>query len=692
MYILANMWFQNIMRTFFFSVDKIVFGFISTIYDLLITIARTSVLSQADILDMADRVYKLLAVFMVFKVTFSLIMYVVNPDDFSDKSKGVSKLGMNIVFSLAMLILTPYIFNYAYQLQTIILEDNSLAALVFGDDMSNAEDNPMNSAGDTMAFITLSPFFTPNISQTNAECGRLVNTDGTINEKCTGIEFDGSAFGNTIDGSNLNTLTIENGNFSQSMLKNYIAGVSHGSLGMMFRLDMAVATNIGNTEFVMEYRYIFSTVVGAIVVLLLLTFCMDVALRSIKLAFLQLIAPIPILSYVDPKSGKDGMFKKWYQMCFKTYLSLFLRLLALYFAVYIISRVDRMVDIVDGSYQTNMLVKIFIIIGALMFAKSFTKILEGLGLKLDGGFTLNPLKKFEDQALGGKNVTGMARGAISGTAGALTGAGVMRGVTGAWSGLKSGKGWSETGKATAEMNRKMRQAKLDGSTFTGRMGAAMSNALGLPTASENIEGQIHKIDEKIKFFDNKMAPSKKLAEEKKLYADAVAAMEKRAIDKIQAGEAGSLSTEYNRQLASIESTKAMLDQIARTKRTSNNRAKLDAQQADLESKLAAQEIAVKKYLNETAMQHYIDVNRNGTKDQRLAVFGKEEGKSPAYRCKRGIYRRQYNSDACLFTEYFSYPCKCEYEKYRAYHMRNIIYSVELYFKRAYRRCHKKKHG
>lgn len=480
MYVLANMWFQNIMRTFFFSVDKIVFGFISTIYDLLITIARTSVLSQADILDMADRVYKLLAVFMVFKVTFSLIMYVVNPDDFSDKSKGVSKLGMNIVFSLAMLILTPYIFNYAYQLQTIILEDNSLAALVFGDKISNSVENPFNSAGDTMAFITLSPFFTPNLSIVNPECTTLIKKDKSFNEKCSGIEFDGTKFGKPT--SNDKTLYFytkydnkDNPHFNESDLKNYIVGVSNGSLGMMFRLDMAVATDTGNANFIMEYRYIFSTIVGAVVVLLLLTFCMDVALRSIKLAFLQLIAPIPILSYIDPKSGKDGMFKKWYQMCFKTYLSLFLRLLALYFAVYIISRIDRMVDIVDGSYQTNMFVKIFIIIGALMFAKSFTKILEGLGLKLDGGFTLNPLKKMENEMLGGKRAAsflkaapaaGLAGAAAFGTnliakkgnvfsaaAGALSATG--KGLKGALKGEKFGKNFSNSysGAMKARVNR-----------------------------------------------------------------------------------------------------------------------------------------------------------------------------------------------------------------------------------------------
>ena len=46
MYILAsNMWFTTLIKQFFFSIDKIVFNFISSIYDVLITIARTSVLA-----------------------------------------------------------------------------------------------------------------------------------------------------------------------------------------------------------------------------------------------------------------------------------------------------------------------------------------------------------------------------------------------------------------------------------------------------------------------------------------------------------------------------------------------------------------------------------------------------------------------------------------------------------------------
>ena len=51
MYILSvHMWFQNLIRQFFFSIDKVIYSFIPTIYNLLIDVARTSILSQADII------------------------------------------------------------------------------------------------------------------------------------------------------------------------------------------------------------------------------------------------------------------------------------------------------------------------------------------------------------------------------------------------------------------------------------------------------------------------------------------------------------------------------------------------------------------------------------------------------------------------------------------------------------------
>ena len=77
---------------------------------------------------------------------------------------------------------------------------------------------------------------------------------------------------------------------------------------------------------------------------------------------------------------------------------MFIRLLAIYFAVFVITQlVDlQFVDAVTGvRSDVNAFVKVFIILGALLFAKQLPKLLEDLtGMKLGGGkFTLNPMKK-----------------------------------------------------------------------------------------------------------------------------------------------------------------------------------------------------------------------------------------------------------------------------------------------------------
>lgn len=575
------MWFFELIRKFFFSLDRIIYNFIPDLYDLLISIARTSVLTQADIIKMAERIYSLLAIFMVFKVTLSLITYVVNPDDFSDKSKGLSKLGTNIIISLSLLVLTPYIFRYAYQLQSIILKDNSLATLIFGKNENG--DNFLNSAGEEMAYIAITPFFLPDTSiPQQINCIRLITVeeDGSshFNSDCSGLDENYNKLSSGTDRTMV-ALTEDNDEFDETALKNYVLGVEKRNFKMMFRKEILVAQD-GDKNFVIEYKYILSTIVGVVIILLLINFCMDVALRSIKLAFLQLIAPIPILSYVDPKSGKDGLFKKWYQMCFKTFASLFVRLLALYFALYIIWMVadGKMVDIIDGSYQTNLLIKIFIIIGALMFAKQLPKILEGLGIKLDGDgkFFLNPFKKFENQALGGKQILGGAKGLAAGTmigaAGMLSGAGKGRLLSGMVGGLKSGiqgKKFGEIRKDQANKNAEMRRAIASGSTWLGRRGAQLSGYFGTPGALGSVEhdkiqtqNHIDNLKAQKKTVQDRIAPKKAVISKQQAVKKSIDGMESFATSLIEGGKAGKYSEMYKKLGTDLDYLKNNAGQIA----------------------------------------------------------------------------------------------------------------------------------
>lgn len=115
-----------------------------------------------------------------------------------------------------------------------------------------------------------------------------------------------------------------------------------------------------------------------------------------------------------------------------------------------------------------------------MFAKQLPKILEGLGIKLDGGFQLNPLKKIEKEALGGDKIAkvakkpvdlakgatkGVGTAALVGGAAVLTGQG-LRGMgkafLGGVRGQKFGKNFSSSYSAARARKKQVDQMKLDG--------------------------------------------------------------------------------------------------------------------------------------------------------------------------------------------------------------------------------------
>lgn len=503
------LFFEKILRRFFIGLDSVLFNFISTLYDLLIEISKTSILSQGEIARLAQRIELLLGIFMLFKLSFSLITYIVNPDDFSDKQKGFGKLIQSAVISLLMLVLVPYIFQMAFNLQTKILEGNVLAKLIMGEDTGG--ESYLNSAGDEMAFDVMLPFFLPNTglkSYDLSSCISLYDSNGAFSQDCQ----------NALTTTGINDVT----------LSNYVTGINERSLGLTFRSAMAIETPKDEDEFIIDYKLLISTVVAVVVCLLLVTFCIDIGVRSVKLAFLQLIYPIPVISYMDPKSGKDGLFKKWYKMCFSTFLSLFVRLLALYFGIYIIYRVGQfgMYDVVTGAQKTGFWLQVFIIIGVLMFVKQLPKILENMGIKLDGDgkFTLNPLKKIEEGAIGGKYLSrvpkaaaGAAIGLGMGAVGTATGAGAGKWFTGMTSGLANGlkgKKIGEIHKGQVDANQRLREARANGSTFFGRRGSDLRNLVGASEKTYSIDKQITENEKAMKPLEDEVEAMKNISSTK----------------------------------------------------------------------------------------------------------------------------------------------------------------------------------
>lgn len=395
-------WFDKILRSLFGTIDGILGWAASTLYTLIVQIANVDIFGNY-IYTMMGRIYTFLAIFMLFKLSISVVNYVLNPDQLTDKTKGFSKLIQNVIIVMTLVIMTPQLFNWAYKLQAAILNTNVLYTIVTGK-KNDSSYNPSDlegltseeivakltanakDSGDMIKYELLSTFIYNEYSEDEHTA---VMSDGTLCNKETTGSYS-AAYDCLMDGDTIN---------NTSGSKHY--GAKKG--------------------FTNEYKILVSTLCIGFAAYVFLVTAFDVALRCVKLGALQLMAPVPIISMLDPNSGKSGMFSKWLKECKNTYLSLFTRLISVYFAVEVIRGLTEPGRFV--WYGTDVavgfgFVKVFVILGLLMFAKQLPKFIEdATGIKMDTG-GLNLKKKIGDIPLAGKPIN-KAAGFVGRSAGNL---------------------------------------------------------------------------------------------------------------------------------------------------------------------------------------------------------------------------------------------------------------------------------
>lgn len=385
----------TILRFLFSWLDSVVANLITTVYDLLLNLSNLILYSDNIVKTLGKRIGLILGIFMLFRIAITLVNYLISPDQVKDSSKGFKKLFANIFISLFLLATVNHIFDFAYKLQLEVVNSNIIGKIFFGSKNSvslKADGTEVIGPDADIGYYLYSAFFTPNPDVGNLKrCSDMWDVE--VNVKENGCD---SALSSVLSGTAKGKIWKAR---SEQNLSNVFSD-----------WDIVLAKSDG--DFVFNYLPIISTAAGVIVVLIMISFCMDLALRAVKLLFLQIIAPIPIIANMDPSKGKD-MFGKWYKECFKTYLSVFLRLIAINFAIFMITLIYGNFK---GMFSGNVLINAFIIIGCLMFAKQAPKLLEDMfGIKSDG-MLLHPLKKFQEQALFGKNITGLAAAGLAGTA------------------------------------------------------------------------------------------------------------------------------------------------------------------------------------------------------------------------------------------------------------------------------------
>ena len=427
----ANSSILGLLRQIAISFDSVVYTLASWSYGIFYELSASSLLSSLNLASASQRLYTLLGIFMLFRLAFSFIKYIVNPDDME---KGTSKFITNLAVSLALIVSVPWIFNRAFQLQTYIMESNVIGNLILGMDMDRSDEDTFNASsyGQSIAFMVFSAFYRPNSSSISGlePCENiLIYYNDYIEPDSNGqVKYNGNAKDAAVAKESEKIAACINALNNVDGKIKYIFDdkTSPVELGTMFyiasqRRDMSILTNPAvfrahvSESYVVNYTSIVSTIALGFLALLFINYSFDVAIRNVKLCFLQIIAPIPIILNIEPGDAKGDKksLNWWVKECLRTYVDLFIRVATVYFGVFLINILFTGSSVL-GSTNTSTWFCVFMILGILLFVKQIPEMIgKAFGIDVKGQFSLNPLKRLRENKLTG-TLIGASAGLITG--------------------------------------------------------------------------------------------------------------------------------------------------------------------------------------------------------------------------------------------------------------------------------------
>lgn len=413
---------QGLLGYIFLIIDSIVYFFVNKAYTMYLALAQFKLFDNETFKDLITRTYIIIGVISLFIVAYVLINSIINPDNASKGDKSLSKIVKNIVFSIIGIAIVPTIFNYFYYFQRVILCNNLIPKIFMAYNTGNSENNNFlgDDVGPQFATYLFQSFFYPtaieNKQLSDVSDGNALIADEASRVTSTAIDI----LYPTDDG-------LHTGITTYSLQDAYDDSMNGKSFFTTFRLfligDMGVASGD------VQYLFILSTIAGIYCAYVLANLCIDMAVRAVKLGYLELIAPLPIMTIIVP--GKKGVFDNWLKKTISCALEVFVRLFVVVFVIYLIRTIPNLFTATTFSYGgcttsfgviTALLIRALVYCGLLTFVKQAPKFFsEATGIKSDG-FKLGIADKLGEMALIGgaaKNGVRAAQGAATGALGGL---------------------------------------------------------------------------------------------------------------------------------------------------------------------------------------------------------------------------------------------------------------------------------
>lgn len=322
---------------------KTIYPLIAYAYKLFYNIGVLRIIKNDKIEPIYQRITLILGLVMLFVITFQLIQYIMEPDNFTDKEKGFGKVMVRMVVSVVLIAVVPYIFDFAFEVQSDIMSNNLIPKIILGGGEIN------ENWGNELSATVFEKFYQVNPNLDSPVCD---DPSGTTAERIVNANLDD--------------------------LRN------NGRLGTALDSCLNEKDKNNTNEKKIQFDGIIAVLAGGLILWMMIMYCLDLGVRVVQLTYLQIIAPIPIIMYMLPK--KDGAFEKWTKQCLTTFLDLFIRTAIICFAVLIIDTLGAsfkdITSSVSASAQGDIvftgLLYTCLVLGVMTFAKKAGDMLKEL--------------------------------------------------------------------------------------------------------------------------------------------------------------------------------------------------------------------------------------------------------------------------------------------------------------------------
>ena len=437
------------------ALDSIIYDWIGKCYNIFMAIAGARLLSADAYMKVANKVYAIVGVLMLFVLAYSILRSIVDPDKHLKEELGAN-LVRRIMIAVVGLALTPVLFNLLYQAQGLILESNILGNLFFNDEVLEDGTDPnsyLTEIGGSVTATSLwQAFFYPseasglNSDEIKANAGDYLVAVGSL-AACAGLTAAaaffigvpivnllavGAAAITCVSAANNVSEAVSSGGDEITLQEAY----SRTAAGDNFNIYLAFLDNLVDDGEI-TYTFILSTIAGGFCLYAFISFSIDMGVRAAKLAYLQIIAPIPLIMQVV--SSNKSIFDDYVANIKNTFLEVFIRISVVYVVVYIICHLPQLFSSTTALWGnksldgiTKVIALALLILGLVAFCRQAPEIISDT-LKLPKGNVKLGLR--EKLANGGAF-----------TAGGILGAATTSGIHGAKNAPEGTPWWKRVGR------------------------------------------------------------------------------------------------------------------------------------------------------------------------------------------------------------------------------------------------------